>query len=258
MFSTSHDGISKPFCRNFKDHSYGYSEYDFVNGMRGGPAVTYLQTAQKRSNFKLVVNATVTNVVRNGAQITGVRTARGYYNVKSKGRVILSAGSFGSPKLLFQSGIGPTDQIKTVQKNAAAAALLPPQSQWINVPSGYNVSDNPSINLVFSHPTVDAYDNWGTVFSNPRPADAAQYLKNRSGAMASASPRVNFWRAYGGSDKRTRYAQVRSAGLEVVRQPLMPHHRALFARVRACRWRRTTRTSIRARSSRSRSTFRRA
>jgi cellobiose dehydrogenase (acceptor) len=33
------------------------------------------------------------------------------------------------------------------------------------------------------------------------------YLKNRSGVMASASPRVNFWRAYSGSDQRTRYAQ---------------------------------------------------
>jgi cellobiose dehydrogenase (acceptor) len=33
------------------------------------------------------------------------------------------------------------------------------------------------------------------------------YLKNRSGVMASASPRVNFWRAYAGSDKKTRYAQ---------------------------------------------------
>jgi cellobiose dehydrogenase (acceptor) len=226
--------------------------------MRGGPVVTYLQTAQKRSNFKLVVNATVTNIVRNGAQISGVRTAQGYYNVKSNGRVILSAGSFGSPKLLFQSGIGPVDQIQAVQQNAAAGALLPPQSQWINVPSGYNVSDNPSINLVFSHPTVDAYDNWNTVFSNPRPADAAQYLKNRSGVMASASPRVNFWRAYAGSDKRTRYAQVRSVCLEMVCRPLMPHHRAPSARARACRWRRATRTSTRARSSRSPSTSRRA
>jgi cellobiose dehydrogenase (acceptor) len=141
---------------NFKDHSYGYSTYDFIGGQRGGPGATYLVTAQARSNFKLVVNATVTNVVRNGAQISGVRTAKGYYNVKSNGRVILSAGSFGSPRLLFQSGIGPTDQIQVVQKNAAAGALLPPQSQWINLPSGYNVSDNPSINLIFAHPSIDA------------------------------------------------------------------------------------------------------
>jgi cellobiose dehydrogenase (acceptor) len=144
------------YHRDYKDHVYGYSAFDFVNGMRGGPVVTYLQTAQARKNFKLVVNATVTNVIRNGAQVSGVRTAQGIYNVNSKGRVILSAGTFGSPRLLYQSGIGPTLQIQTVQKNAAAAALLPPQSQWINLPSGSNVSDNPSINLVFSHPTVDA------------------------------------------------------------------------------------------------------
>jgi cellobiose dehydrogenase (acceptor) len=54
---------------------------------------------------------------------------------------------------------------------------------------------------------VASYDNWNTVFTSPRPADAAQYVKNRSGVMASASPRVNFWRVYKGSDGKSRYAQ---------------------------------------------------
>jgi cellobiose dehydrogenase (acceptor) len=54
---------------------------------------------------------------------------------------------------------------------------------------------------------IPRYDNWQNVWTNPRPADAAQYLKNKSGVMASASPRLNFWSAYGGSDGKTRYAQ---------------------------------------------------
>jgi len=125
----------------------------------------------------------VTSVVRNGSTITGVKTndtSIGYNGVVSlnpKGRVILSAGSFGTPRILFQSGIGPTDMLQTVQQSPGAADL-PPQSQWINLPvgellrekvypsywndwtSGYNVKDNPSINLVFQHPSVDSYDNW--------------------------------------------------------------------------------------------------
>jgi cellobiose dehydrogenase (acceptor) len=37
--------------------------------------------------------------------------------------------------------------INIVKGNAAAAANLPPMSQWINLPVGQNVSDNPSIKV---------------------------------------------------------------------------------------------------------------
>lgn len=101
----------------------------------------------------------VSNVIRNGSQITGVQTnntalgPNGVVPLTAKGRVILSAGSFGSPRILFQSGIGPTDMITIVQGNAAAAANLPPQAQWINLPVGQGVSDNPSINVrAYFHP----------------------------------------------------------------------------------------------------------
>jgi cellobiose dehydrogenase (acceptor) len=60
---------------------------------------------------------------------------------------------------------------------------------------------------VFEHPNVDSYDNWGTVYSSPRPADAALYLKSKSGPLSAASPKINFWRSYNGSDGKTRYLQ---------------------------------------------------
>ncbi|KAI0684656.1 cellobiose dehydrogenase [Cytidiella melzeri] len=197
-----------------KDHVYGYSAYDFLNGMRGGPVATYLQTAQARSNFTLKLYTPVSNVVRNGAQITGVQTndtslgPNGVVPLTKNGRVILSAGSLQTPRILFQSGIGPADMLSIVQGNAAAASNLPPSSQFINLPVGMNAQDNPSINLVFTHPSVVAYaDNWADVWTNPPAADAAQYVKSQSGVLASASPRLNFWRAYEGSDGITRYAQ---------------------------------------------------
>lgn len=40
------------------------------------------------------------------------------------------------------------------------------------------------------HPDIDAYDNWAPIFDNPRPADAAQYLKDQSGVFAGASPKL--------------------------------------------------------------------
>ncbi len=46
---------------------------------------------------------------------------------------------------------------------------------------------------MFTHPSIDAYDNWADVWTDPRPADAAQYLENQSGVFAGASPKsVNF------------------------------------------------------------------
>lgn len=129
----------------------------------------------------------------------------GFIPLTKNGRVVLSAGSFGSARILFQSGIGPSDMISLVQQNAAAAPFLPPASQFINLPVGYNVQDNPSINFMFTHPSIDAYDNWAPIWSSPRPADAAQYLENQSGVFAFSSPRVNFWKALSGPDGVTRF-----------------------------------------------------
>ncbi|KAI0261221.1 cellobiose dehydrogenase [Gloeopeniophorella convolvens] len=198
---------------NYKDRVYGYSAFDFINGKRGGVVATYFQTATARPNLTYKDYVYVSNVVRNGAQITGVRTndtslgPNGVVGLNPNGRVILSAGSYGTARILFQSGVGPSDMLQLVQSNAAAAPLLPPTSQWINLPVGMNVSDNPSINLVFTHPTIDAYENWADVWSSPRAADAAQYLQDQSGVFASASPRMNFWEALGGPDGKTRYLQ---------------------------------------------------
>ncbi|THG94036.1 hypothetical protein EW026_g7350 [Hermanssonia centrifuga] len=198
---------------NWKDHVYGFSAFDFLNGKRGGPVATYLQTALARQNFTFKQYTMVSNVVRNGAQITGVQTndtslgPNGVVPLTPNGRVVLSGGSLGTPRILIQSGIGPQDMISLVQANTAAASNLPPSNQFINLPVGMNVMDNPSINLVFTHPSIDAYDNWADVWTDPRPADAAQYLENQSGVFAGASPKLNFWRAYGSPDGRTRYAQ---------------------------------------------------
>lgn len=72
---------------------------------------TYLQTALKRPNFNLYMNTAVRRVIRAGAHATGIElecNGNGGYigtiNLTPKtGRVILSAGTFGSAKLLLRS-----------------------------------------------------------------------------------------------------------------------------------------------------------
>ncbi|KAF9038951.1 hypothetical protein BDZ89DRAFT_945553 [Hymenopellis radicata] len=213
LAAEGYQGITINDNPNFKDHVYGYSAYNFQNGQRAGPVAGYLRTAKARSNFVLKQYTYALNVERDGSTITGVRTndssvgPNGIVTLNPNGRVILSAGSFGSARILYRSGIGPTDMISLVQGDATAGPLLPDQSDWINLPVGYNVSDNPSINLVFTHPSVDSYDNWDDIWTDPRTDDASMYNSNRTGVFAQASPRLNFWRAYGGSDKKTRYLQ---------------------------------------------------
>ncbi|KAH8115148.1 cellobiose dehydrogenase [Phellopilus nigrolimitatus] len=198
---------------DFKDHAYGYSAYNFQGGMRYGPVATYLETASTRSNFRLETYTLVSSVARNGSTITGVQTnntaigPNGFIPLNPNGRVILSAGSFGTPRILFQSGIGPSDMISLVQQNAAAAPFLPPESDFIDLPVGSNVQDNPSIDLMFTHPSINAYDNWADIWDDPPAADAAQYMQAQTGVFASSSPKVNFWRALSGPDGITRYYQ---------------------------------------------------
>ena len=121
--------------------------------MRTGPVATYFQTASKRANFAYRDYVMVSQVVRNGSRVIGVRTndtslgPDGIVPLNTNGRVILSAGAFGTARILFQSGIGPMDMLTVVKQNAVAAANLPPDEEFIDLPVGMNISDNPGINV---------------------------------------------------------------------------------------------------------------
>lgn len=55
-----------------KTKVFGHPVYDYNNAQRGGPAISYMQTALKRSNFHLQSGAWVQRVVRTGNTATGV------------------------------------------------------------------------------------------------------------------------------------------------------------------------------------------
>lgn len=94
-----------------KNRTYAHTPYMYSNGERGGPMATYLVTAMARPNFDLWLNTSVERIVRTGGHATGLEvipTQNGGYEgtiqlTPATGKVIVSAGVFGTTKLLFRS-----------------------------------------------------------------------------------------------------------------------------------------------------------
>lgn len=99
---------SVPASKNF---TYSYTNYMYSHGERGGPLATYLVDAHSRSNFHLWLNTSVDRIHRTGGHATGIEVSAnwngGYAGNVSltplTGRIISSAGTFGTAKLLFRS-----------------------------------------------------------------------------------------------------------------------------------------------------------
>jgi cellobiose dehydrogenase (acceptor) len=153
-----------------KNHTYGHSTFFLENAERHGPLRTYLVTAAQREKFDLWTNTNARRLVRTGGHVTGVELEctkggavgpgfSGIVNVTAgTGRVIVSAGTMGSAKLLMRSkynhshilsvfvtragGIGPKDQLEVVKNSAVDGATMIPSDQWIELPVGYNLNDH--------------------------------------------------------------------------------------------------------------------
>ncbi|KAI5358382.1 putative glucose-methanol-choline oxidoreductase, FAD/NAD(P)-binding domain superfamily [Septoria linicola] len=177
---------------NNKNGVFGRTNYAYEKGQRSGPVKTYLQSAQKRSNFALKSGVQVERVQRNGGKATGVvaivngKTTT--FKLSNNGRVILSGGSFFSPQLLMLSGIGDPAALSGLAKNKLLD-LSP--AAWINNTAvGDKLYDNRNTFIVLSGPGIQSY-NFN--YSSPIPADKDLYLQSRSGPLSSAGPTGLFW-----------------------------------------------------------------
>ncbi|KAK5133906.1 hypothetical protein LTR08_007135 [Meristemomyces frigidus] len=197
-----------------KNMTFSHPNQMFSGGERGGPMATYLVTASARKNFKLITNTTVNRVVRDGSRITGVELQAflaggqcGTINVTPKtGKVILSAGAFGTPKILFRSGIGPKDQLEVVK--TAEGSKMVNGSQWINLPVGYNLDDHVNTDIVITHPNISFYDFYAA-YTDPITSDKDKYLANKTGILTQSAPNLSavFWQEIEGEDGITRQLQ---------------------------------------------------
>jgi len=192
---------------NEKHRTYSKTPYMYANGQRQGPLGTYLVTARARSNFKLWTNTAVKRVIRTGGKATGVELEGGpggycgNVTLNAGGRVILSAGAFGSAKLLFRSGIGPKDQLNIVKGSAQDGRTFIPEAQWINLPVGKNLNDHVNTDLVIQHKDVSFYDFY-QAWDDPIKADKDAYLNKRAGILTQSAPNIGpvAWEVIRGTD----------------------------------------------------------
>ncbi|KAG8629314.1 hypothetical protein KVT40_003179 [Elsinoe batatas] len=178
-----------------KNRVFTQTPYMFANGERGGPMATYLLEASKRSNFKLLTNTAVKRVLRTGSKATGVEIEAtsadgkcGTIKLATNGKVILSAGTFGTTKILFRSGIGPTDQLNVVKSSTDGATMIA-SSSWINLPVGSNLIDHTNTDLVIRSQDSVFYDFYAA-WDSPIAADKTAYLNSRSGILAQSAPNI--------------------------------------------------------------------
>ncbi len=117
----------------------GPAPANVVGGVRQSTALTYLAQARMRPNLTVRSSALVDRVVIQGGRVVGVRLAEPAETLLA-GRVILAAGSFGSPAILLRSGIGPATELATVG--------IPVVADRPGV--GANLADHPGVGVVFA------------------------------------------------------------------------------------------------------------
>ncbi|KFY02053.1 hypothetical protein O988_02378 [Pseudogymnoascus sp. VKM F-3808] len=200
-----------------KNRTYAHTPYMYSNGERGGPMATYLVTAMARPNFDLWLNTSVERIVRTDGHATGLEvipTQNGGYEgtiqlTPTTGRVIISAGVFGTTKLLFRSGIGPQDQLEVVQSSTDGPTMIN-ETDWIILPVGNNLGDHLNTDTVIAHPNISAsYYDWAGSWTAPVTADKTSYLSNRVGPLAQAAADIGpmMWEEITGPDNIVRQMQ---------------------------------------------------
>jgi choline dehydrogenase len=94
----------------------GFYQLTQRNGMRCSTSLAFLSPALARPNLIVLTNARALRVVFDGNRAVGVEISDegGVRTIAASEEVIVSAGSYETPKLLMLSGIGPADALASL------------------------------------------------------------------------------------------------------------------------------------------------
>ncbi|ESZ92408.1 cellobiose dehydrogenase [Sclerotinia borealis F-4128] len=174
-----------------KYNTYGRDVFAAIGGQRGGPLVGYLQDAKKLPNFTLKMYSPVTSVIRNGSKITGVEVNGTVITAKT---VVLSAGVWNTPSILFASGIGPVSELSFAKKIGFTKYE---ENDWIiNDGVGANLHDNPqtTVNIQYSNSSeLPFYGLSGVLTGNVSKTDADDLYHHRAGPLSGPGRLLTGW-----------------------------------------------------------------
>lgn len=156
----------------------GVIQYNIRDGVRHDAARAFLDPVASRPNLAIVTGAQVARVVVDDGAVTGVevRTDDGAIRtIACHGEVILSAGAFGSPQVLLNSGIGPAAELQA----AGVAPLL-------DLPGvGRNLQDHMYIHQTFG---CEPRSSMNGQFRGPRAwMHGVRYLLTRAGPLSDGA-----------------------------------------------------------------------
>ena len=132
-----------PYCpdHNSPDATgVGPLPFNNPNGIRWSTTLGYLGQSRHRLNLTIRPNCMVHRLLFDGLRATGVDVESGGERFIVEGdEMILSGGSIGSPHLLLLSGVGPVDQLKSL--NIPVVTELPGVGQ--------NLRDHPAVRVAW-------------------------------------------------------------------------------------------------------------
>jgi choline dehydrogenase len=118
-----------------EQHGVGPYSMNIVKGIRMNTGMTYLTDAvQQRPNLSIIGNTMIDKVLFDGSEAYGVQTADGRKFIAQ--HIILSAGTYGSAAILMRSGVGPKQQLASL--DIPVVADLPVGEQIVDQPFFYN------------------------------------------------------------------------------------------------------------------------
>lgn len=108
-------GIPRVVDLNDPDDVQGVapSPANVYEGTRWNTALAYLDPVRSRPNLTVIGNALIERVIIENARAVAVEAVvDGERMTIQAGRIILSAGAYGSPAILMRSGIGPSNELR--------------------------------------------------------------------------------------------------------------------------------------------------
>ena len=140
----------------------GLYQINARDGRRSSAAAAYLSRASGRKNLQIATGTLVTRVQIERGRAVGVEYVTGgrSQSARANREVILSAGAFGSPKLLMLSGIGPADHLRSLGMPVV-----------VDSPSvGRNLQDHVDVDTIYELKQINSYDVYRAPFMKMKAA----------------------------------------------------------------------------------------